>query len=131
LPSEPVWLTTEEVTQLNLLCVGETGEPHALLNASMLDSALANPKNKFHYGEADVLSLGVNLLFSIARNHPFEQGNKRTGFSACVVFLNRNGYRLTAKNDGQVGIWVDQVITRQMTEAQFRKLMAFFVQPRR
>lgn len=130
MPSEPVWLTSEEVIKLNLLCVSETGEGHALLNASTLDSALANPKNKYHYGEVDVLSLAVKLLFSIARNHPFEQGNKRTGFSACEVFLNRNGYRLAAKNDGQVGIWVEQVITRQMTELQFRNLLAFLVQPR-
>jgi death-on-curing protein len=41
---------------------------------------------------------------SLIRNHPFIDGNKRTGVTAAGLFLWRNGYRLTADNAGLVAI---------------------------
>jgi death-on-curing protein len=43
--------------------------------------------------------LATCLAFGIARNHPFVQGNKRTGFAAMVGFLGANGYRLLIGDD--------------------------------
>lgn len=80
--SEPLWLPIEEVIQINREAVGLTGEPFHLLKPELLESALDNPKNKFAYGEKDMLSLAMALLLALARNHPFLQGNKRTAFLA-------------------------------------------------
>ena len=43
--------------------------------------------NRGHYGEGDVTQLAAHLLLGIGRNHPFEQGNKRTALSAATIFL--------------------------------------------
>jgi death on curing protein len=97
LPSdEPFWLPIEEVIEINRAAVAAAGEPHSLLRPELLESALANPKNKFAYGEMDVLNLAMALLLAISRNHPFFQGNKRTAFIAAEMFLQINGYMLDA-----------------------------------
>jgi death on curing protein len=93
--NEPVWLSAETVITINKDLVEETGEPFFLRDRGLLESAVAKPINRFHYdGVEDVLSLAMTLLFGVARNHAFEQGNKRTGFLAAVVFLEANGYTI-------------------------------------
>jgi death-on-curing protein len=57
----------------------------------MLESALARPQNRWHYGETDMASLAAAYAFGLARNHPFVDGNKRIAFHALVVFLRLNG----------------------------------------
>ena len=93
---EPLWLPIEEVIEINREAVAAAGEPHYLLRPELLESAPANPKNKFAYGEMDILNLAVALLLAIGRNHPFYQGNKRTAFIAAEMFLEINGYMLDA-----------------------------------
>ena len=62
----------------------------------MLDSALNKPIHLFVYGKRDLFELAAAYGFGIIANHPFIDGNKRTGFLAAVVFLERNGYRFHA-----------------------------------
>ncbi len=58
------------------------------------------PANSWHYGgERDIVALAAVLLFAVARNHPFLQGNKRTGFAAAINFLALNGWAVTASFD--------------------------------
>lgn len=93
--NDPVWLPLEEVIEINREVVEQTGEGHALLRSELLESALIRPQNRYYYdGEDDVLRLSTTLMFAVARNHPFEQGNKRTGFIAGAMFLQLNGYEL-------------------------------------
>ena len=56
----------------------------------MLESALARPKNRWHYGETDLAVLAAAYAFGLAQNHPFVDGNKRAAFHALVVFLRMN-----------------------------------------
>lgn len=62
----------------------------------LLESALARPINLAVYGEPDVAALAAAYAIAIVRNHPFVDGNKRTGFALLEVFLVRNGWRLDA-----------------------------------
>lgn len=48
------------------------------------------------YGEGDICALAAAYAGGIARNHPFVDGNKRTGFVAAALFLRENGLRLVA-----------------------------------
>lgn len=93
--SEPRWLEPTDIVELNRIVVSATGEPHQLLDYGLLDSACWRPRNLHFYDRVDdAWSLAVELLFGIARNHAFEQGNKRTAFEAAIVFLELNGYAL-------------------------------------
>lgn len=125
--NEPLWLDRATVIRLNELIVASTNEPHALTRPNELDSALARPRNHFAYGETDVWALAVALMFGIANNHPFEQGNKRTGFFAADNFLQDNGYRLDMPDDEMVAVEIERVIERRVSEADFADRLRQYV----
>lgn len=68
----------------------------------MLESAVARPLQKAAYGEPDLCELAAAYLFGIVRNHPFVDGNKRTGFVAADVFLALNGLSVEAPQEDVV-----------------------------
>ncbi len=84
---------------MNRLAVEQTGEPFFVRDRTMLESAMIRPVNRWHYGESDRGALAAQLLIGIARNHPFEQGNKRTALLAADGFLQVNGLRLEWPDD--------------------------------
>ena len=118
--TEPLWLTPEKVIELNYLVVFKTNEPFRLLKRDQLESAIAKPKNHLYYNTVrDVVQLATTLLFGIARNHPFEQGNKRTGFASAVTFLEWNGYRFLPQKDDALAVVILSVLKREATEDVF------------
>jgi death-on-curing protein len=63
----------------------------------LLQSALAHPRHLEAYGQdADLFQLAAGYTFGVIQNHPFIDGNKRTGFVLGVLFLELNGARFTA-----------------------------------
>lgn len=119
--TEPVWLSAETVLYINERVVTRTGEPFFLRDRGLLESALAKPQNEFFYRNVeDVASLATALLFGIARNHPFAQGNKRTGFLSAVDFLEINGYMIDASDDEfLLGRLVVEVLEQTLDEKRF------------
>ena len=90
----------------------------------MLELAVAKPKNHYHYRYVeDVVSLATTQLFGIARNHPFEQGNKRTGFLSAVVFLGLNGYAIDLADTDFLGRLVVAVLEDRMSEDDFADIV--------
>ncbi len=72
------------------------GGASGLRDEGMLESALARPEQKHHYGEEDLFVLAAAYLFGLAKNHPFVDGNKRTAWVAADLFLYFNGYSVEA-----------------------------------
>jgi death-on-curing protein len=65
-----------------------------LRDEGALESALARPINKAHYGCDDIIELAAAYLFGLAKNHAFIDGNKRIAIVTAGVFLMENGYSL-------------------------------------
>jgi len=63
--------------------------------------------------------LAASLLFGIARNHPFEQGNKRTAFEAMIGFLGANSYRFNMYDDDRFADSITAVLAGTETEVEF------------
>jgi death-on-curing protein len=125
---EPVWLSAETVIYINEEVVRETDEPFFLVDRGLLESAIAKASNHFHYdGVEDVVSLATTLLFGVARNHPFVQGNKRTGFLAAVVFLEINGYAIEPDASRDLAPSIIYVLERRLTEEQFADMLGTVV----
>jgi death on curing protein len=62
-----------------------------------LESALARPRQKWHYDNAtDLSSLAAGYAFGFVKNHPYRDGNKRIGFLTLVTFLGINGVEFDA-----------------------------------
>jgi death-on-curing protein len=77
------------------------GGAAGLRDAGLLQSAPARPPQRQTYDDAaDLVDLAAAYTFGIVRSHPFVDGNKRTGFVVGVLFLELNGYRFLASEEG-------------------------------
>jgi death on curing protein len=65
-----------------------------LMDAGRLEAALGRPQNLAAYGDPDAAALAASYAYGLARNHPFADGNKRTGWVVARLFLADNGYHL-------------------------------------
>jgi death on curing protein len=99
-PAAVEYLTLEEVLLLHARLVQRTGGSGGVRDIGLLDSALARPQATFG-GEDLYPSLwhkAAALMHSLIKNHPFVDGNKRTALTTTGLFLELNGYTLTASN---------------------------------
>ena len=94
------YLSAEQILFIHARLIEETGGSHGVRDLGMLLSAIGRPQASFDDQDlyADLFSKAAALMESIIRNHPFVDGNKRTGVTAAGLFLRRNGYRLTTNN---------------------------------
>lgn len=75
----------------------EHGGLPGVRDENALESALARPQQKRHYGEGtDIAALAAAYAFGLVGNHPYRDGNKRIGFLAMVTFLEINGVTFEA-----------------------------------
>jgi death-on-curing protein len=93
---QPVWVRKSVVEAIHDAQLAEHGGATGLRDAGLLDSALARPVNLYAHGEKDLCALAAAYAHGVARNHPFIDGNKRTGFLAAYLFLRLNGLVLDA-----------------------------------
>jgi len=97
---QPAWLEIEETLLIHEQLLADHGGASGIRDRALLNSALARPKQHFSYQEdKDLLSLGAIYTASIIQNHPFVDGNKRTGFVAGVLFLELNGHLFNASEE--------------------------------
>lgn len=94
--SEPVWLSTELIIAIHDEQLEQFGGPSGLRDRGLLESALARPLNQYASGNEDMAALTAAYAFGLVRNHPFIDGNKRTGLLAVVTFLGLNGIDFVA-----------------------------------
>lgn len=77
--------------------IREHGGLAGIRDETVLESALARARHKWHYEEAtDLPTLAAAYGFGLCRNHPYRDGNKRVAFVVMVVFLELNGLILKA-----------------------------------
>ncbi|NNE57107.1 MAG: type II toxin-antitoxin system death-on-curing family toxin [Hellea sp.] len=96
--TEPIWVRDEIVLAVHNRQLAEHGGGTGVRDKGLLASALDRPKNLYHYEgeETGIDRIAAAYAFGIARNHPFVDGNKRTAFVVCLLFLHLNGYSVTA-----------------------------------
>jgi death-on-curing protein len=95
-----IYLTAEQVLFIHARLVAETGGAHGIRDLSLIQSAVARPLATLDAKELypDLLDKAAALLDSLVNNHPFVDGNKRTGITATGLFLMLNGKKLTASH---------------------------------
>jgi death on curing protein len=97
---EPVWIVERDAVALHDRLLALHGGASGLRDDALLKSALARPQQHFAYGESpDIVDMASFYTAGIVRNHPFVDGNKRTGFVLGILFLELNGYRFTAREE--------------------------------
>jgi len=97
---QPVWIDERDVFALHDRLLALHGGAAGLRDAGLLKSALARPQQHFAYAKSpDMIDMATVYTAGIVRNHPFIDGNKRTGFVVGILFLELNGYRFTASEE--------------------------------
>lgn len=92
----PYWLSRQECLALHDLMLSHYGGISGLRDNNLLESALAKPRQLFHYGQPTMADLAAAYAAGIVKNHPFLDGNMRTGFMMGTAFLERNGLAFQA-----------------------------------
>ncbi len=93
---ESLWIELPETLTIHDCQLAEHGGAPWVRDFELLQSALARAKQLYAYGAPDVYDMAAAYTAGIVGNHPFLDGNKRTGFVVGVLFLELNGFKLRA-----------------------------------
>lgn len=105
-----IHLNVESVKAIHREVLAAHGGLDGIREPALLESALAAPQASLA-GQTlitDPIEAAGAYLFYLCRNHPFNDGNKRTALAACLVFLNENGWLLDEELD--VDAWENLVM---------------------
>jgi len=94
-------ISTEEVLKIHKLLIDQFGGSHGLRDKSSLNSAINRPFATFDQQELypEPVDKAAAILESIVTNHPFIDGNKRTGYVLARLLLLKSGLDLKATQE--------------------------------
>lgn len=120
---EPIWISREWALAVHEELLVRFGGSGGIRDEGMLESALSRPVNLFAYEEPSLFVLAAAYTSGIVRNHPFVDGNKRTGFMAAYTFLGLNGQHLKAPEEAAV-LRTLALAAGELSEDDFGKWLA-------
>jgi death-on-curing protein len=96
-----VYLTVQQVLFVHARLIDTTGGEHGLRDLGLLESAVARPQATFDGKDLypDIFQKTAALMESLAQNHPFVDGNKRTAITSAAMFLLQNGRSLQTTHE--------------------------------
>lgn len=112
------YLTTADVLGLHAVLLQRYGGAEGIRDMGAVESAVFRPQCGYY---ADLIEEACALLESLLINHPFVDGNKRTAFAACDVFLRINGMSIHADTTVLYGMmmrWIDMNADRRFAAIQ-------------
>ena len=115
---EPVRVLRERVLMLHEQSLAQFGGSSGIRDEGLLDSAMGKPQNVFAYGKPSLFDLAASYGFGIVKNHPFIDGNKRSGFVVAVLFLQLNGWRFEA-GEADAAVSTLALAAGEITEAAY------------
>lgn len=97
----PDFLTYDDVLLIHADQITRYGGSPDLRDSGLLSSAINQPQTTYdgQYLHADLIEMAAAYLFHIVQNHPFMDGNKRTGTASALVFLDLNGINIDIPED--------------------------------
>lgn len=97
---EPLWIEERDVVAIHDRLVAVHGGAAGLRDRGLLQSALARPRQHHAYAASrDIVKMAALYTAGIVRNHPFVDGNKRTGFVVGILFLELHGFNFKASEE--------------------------------
>ena len=95
----PTFLTTDTVLRIHARSLAEFGGLAGIHDPGAVESAVMAVQNHFYYTGGDIFDLAGVLLWHLASDHPFADGNKRAALASALVFLAINGVDLGQNDD--------------------------------
>ena len=105
---EPLWLVRLAIDAVQHELLTQHGGLQGVRDENALELALARPRDKWAYEpDADLPTLAAAYGFGLARNHAFNDGNKRIAFAAMYTFLGLNGLEIEAPEPAVVHVMIN------------------------
>ncbi|GAA6621186.1 type II toxin-antitoxin system death-on-curing family toxin [Scytonema sp. NUACC26] len=125
------YLTLTEIVELYHRVIEQSGGSAGIANIGGLESAIAQPQMTFGGEELypTIIEKASALCFSLIKNHPFIDGNKRIGHAVMEVFLVLNGYEINAAVDEQEQV-ILRVASGQLSRDQLTEWLRGHIIPR-
>jgi death on curing protein len=119
----PEFLDVDDVLELHSILIVEHGGSDGTRDRGLLESAVAQPMASFggEFLHQDLFEMAAALLVSLVGNHPFVDGNKRTGLASMLMFLELNEYSVD-ESHALVDITL-AVASGSMSKAQVAQLL--------
>jgi death-on-curing protein len=99
---EPIWLAREDCLAIHEMMLAQHGGLAGVRDEGLLDSAISKPQHLFAYSSPTLAEMAASYAAGIILNHPFLDGNKRTGFMLAAIFLEINGMEFTATEESVI-----------------------------
>ncbi|RYD72366.1 MAG: type II toxin-antitoxin system death-on-curing family toxin [Verrucomicrobiaceae bacterium] len=87
-----IWIEKNDCIGFHNMLLARFGGPEGLRDEGLLESALARPQQLLNYGTPNHFDLAASYAHGIVKNHPFVDGNKRSGLMTAALFLEMNGW---------------------------------------
>jgi death on curing protein len=120
--SAPRFLTVAEVLEIHHQEIAAAGGASGLRDMTALESALGAPQASLAGRYLmDIFEMAATYVNSIAFNHPFVDGNKRTALATCLTFLFMNGYEIEETSDEELANRTLDLLARRITKADLAR----------
>lgn len=124
----PIWVRNKQVLHIHKITIMHQGGTTGVRDIGLLDSALVRPENSFYYEHNnDVVNLAAIYAEAIVFNHPFVDGNKRTGYLTASFFLQINGYTLNISSVDESAKLFEELAEKKITSQEFFTRFAKYV----
>jgi death-on-curing protein len=98
---ELIWIEERDVLAIHDRLLAAHGGASGLRDEALLQSALARPRQHHAYADSpDIIEMASLYAAGIVINHPFVDSNKRAGFVVGALFLELNGFKVIASEEG-------------------------------
>lgn len=95
----PIWINAADCHAFHTIVLERFGGLEGIRDEGLLESALHRPQHLFDYGTPSLYEMAAAYAHGIIKNHPFLDGNKRSGFVTAALFLEVNGLSFRAPEE--------------------------------
>jgi len=115
----------EDILLLHKLSIDSFGGSHGIRDSGLLESAIARPFQSFDGRDLyrSVFEKAAALAESLIINHPFVDGNKRTGTVAMIAFLQENNLQMTIDQEGLYNF----IVSISIGEIKFEEIVEWLI----
>lgn len=121
---EIVFISREEALELHQDSIEKFGGSHGLRDDGAFESALRAAENRHYYENADLTLCAATYAFHLCQAHAFVDGNKRVAAAVSILFLRRNGAKITASIEKLIELFL-KIAAGEMTREAVEQ---FFVE---
>lgn len=126
-----VFMSLENVVEIHDMAINRFGGRSGIHNKGLLESAVNHPWMVLEFGseeDLEIYNLAAVYFFHIIKNHPFVDGNKRTGVLTAIDFLFVNGYELDGNFEYLYESLYQLALNTAMSKASKEEIASFFKQ---